>query len=357
MLLPITRTLALDTLTMLSRYQGDKHDGHNDERPGKILHEMRSGHTNHGGTLSLPPVYYGSVDATLLFVILLVETWRLQKDDPAIRALLPALHGALDWLEQQAAAHERGFVAYEPKPGQLSHQGWKDSPEAVIFASGEAARAPIALCEVQAYAYEAAIGAADLLEYTHAPTEQVHHWRGWAADIKQRFRDAFWVEDRYGYYPAIALDRDSVPVDGPSSNMGHLLSGGLLDDDEVRQVTRLLLAGGLNSGWGVRTRSAELASYNPFGYHCGSVWPHDTAIAILGLLKCDPQAAEDLARGLLEASASFGHRLPELFAGIGPEESPRPVPVRSACMPQAWSSASAVVIAQALGAVSPPFGA
>lgn len=357
MLLPITRRLALDTLRMLSRYQGDKHDGHNDERPGKILHELRSGPTSHGGTLSLPPIYYGSVDSTLLFVVLLVETWRQEKDDPAIRALFPALHSALNWLEQQAAVHDRGFVAYEPKPGQLSHQGWKDSPEAVIFASGEAALAPIALCEVQAYAYEAAIGAAELLEYTRAPSDQVRHWRDWAADLQRRFRDAFWVEDRYGHYPAIALDRDSVPVDGPSSNMGHLLSGGLLNDDEVRQVTRLLLAGGLNSGWGIRTRSAELASYNPFGYHCGSVWPHDTAIAILGLLKCDPQAAEDLARGLLEASASFGYRLPELFAGIGPEESPRPVPVRSACMPQAWASASAVVIAQALGAVSPLSGA
>lgn len=354
MLLPIERGLALGTLTMLSRYQGAKDDGENDERPGKILHEMRGGPTSHGGALSLPPVYYGSVDATLLFIILLVDTWRADRDDPAIRPLLPALRNALTWLEQQAADHDRGFVAYEPKPGQLSHQGWKDSPEAVTFASGRPADGPIALCEVQAYAYEAAVGAADLLEYAEGPAAaaRVRHWRKWAARLKDRFRDAFWVDDAFGRYPAIALDRDLAQVDGPSSNIGHLLAGGLLDDAEAREVTGLLLADGLDSGWGIRTRSSELASYNPFGYHCGSVWPHDTAITILGLLRRDPDAAAALAERLLEASAAFGHRLPELFAGIGRHEALRPVPVRGACLPQAWSSASAVVIAQALGALA-----
>jgi glycogen debranching enzyme len=353
MLLPIDRSLALGTLTMLSRYQGDKADGHNDERPGKIPHELRGGPTNHGGTLSLPPIYYGSVDSTLLFIILLVETWRLDRDDAAIRGLLPALRSALNWLDEQAADHEYGFIAYEPKPGQLSHQGWKDSPEAVTFASGRPAHGPIALCEVQAYAYEAAVGAAEMLEYLDGAdaAEQVDHWRQWAAMLRNRFREAFWVEDAFGHYPAIALDRDLARVDGPSSNIGHLLSGGLLDDDEAAEVTELLLADGLNSGWGIRTRSAELVSYNPFGYHCGSVWPHDTAITVLGLLERDPQAAAGLAQRLLEASTAFGFRLPELYAGISREESTQPVPVRGACLPQAWASASAIVIAQALGSL------
>ncbi|HXR69909.1 glycogen debranching N-terminal domain-containing protein [Actinocrinis sp.] len=353
MLLPIDRGLALGTLATLSRYQGDKHDGHNEERPGKIPHELRAGETNHGDTLSLPPVYYGSVDSTLLFIILMVESWRQDKDDEAIKALLPALHSALNWLEWQSADHELGFVTYQPKPGQLSHQGWKDSPEAVTFASGQPADGPIALCEVQAYAYEAAMGAADLLEYVEGPAAaaRASGWREWAARLKSRFREAFWVEDAYGHYPAIALDRDSIKVDGPSSNIGHLLSGGLLDDDEAQEVIELLFADGLNSQWGVRTRSEELVSYNPFGYHCGSVWPHDTAITISGLLGRDRQRAETLARGLLDASAAFGFRLPELFAGISRKESPQPVPVRAACMPQAWASASAIVIAQALGAL------
>jgi glycogen debranching enzyme len=351
MLLPIDRQLALGTLTMLSRYQGDKDDGYNDERPGKIPHELRGAPTNHGGVLSLPPIYYGSVDSTLLFIILLVEAWRLDKDDEAIRGLLPALHRALRWLDKQAADHDRGFVAYEPKPGQLSHQGWKDSPEAVTFASGRPADGPIALCEVQAYAYEAAIGAAELLEYMRGDgaATQVRYWREWAAQLKDRFREAFWVDDAFGHYPAIALDHELAQVDGPSSNIGHLLSGGLLADDEAGEVTELLLADGLNSGWGIRTRSAELVSYNPFGYHCGSVWPHDTAITVLGLLRRNPPAAAALAEGLLEASMAFGYRLPELYAGISRKEAAQPVPVRGACLPQAWASSSAVVIAQALG--------
>jgi glycogen debranching enzyme len=351
MLLPIDRELALGTLSMLSRYQGDKDGLDNDERPGKIPHELRAGPTSHGGTLSLPPVYYGSVDATLLFIILMAETWQRDQDrnGKAIKALLPALHGALKWLERQVEDHPAGFIAYSPKPGQLAHQGWKDSPDAVTFASGRPADGPIALCEVQAYAYEAAIGAAALLEGLEGAHAQAARWRAWAVDFKRRFHDRFWVEDRFGRYPAIALDCNLVPVDGPSSNIGHLLSGDFLNDEDAEEIARLLVDSELNSGWGIRTRSAGLKIYNPYSYHSGSVWPHDTAIAILGLYKRVPDAAAILAQNLCDASTAFGYRLPELFSGIERQLSPQPVPVSAACLPQAWASASAVVIAQAVG--------
>lgn len=355
MLLPVNHELALGTLAMLSRYQGDKDGTETDERPGKIPHELRSARTIHGGNMLLPPVYYGSVDATLLFIILMTQSWRRDRErsDQAIRALLPALRAALVWLDREAAEHSGGFVTYQPKPGQLAHQGWKDSPDAVTFASGRPADGPIALCEVQAYAYEAALGAADLLEELDDSPGPAAHWRQWAARLKQRFRETFWIEDDFGHYPAIALDRDLRRVDGPSSNIGHLLSGDFLTDDEAGEVVALLMGPELNSGWGIRTRTNRLTTYNPFGYHCGSVWPHDTAIAILGLLSRDPDAAARLANRLCAASVHFGYRLPELFAGIGADESPRPVPVSAACLPQAWASASAVVIAQALGLLEP----
>ncbi|HEU5353610.1 MAG TPA: glycogen debranching N-terminal domain-containing protein [Actinocrinis sp.] len=355
MLLPVTQELALGTLAMLSRYQGDKHGAESGERPGKIPHELRATPTNHGGALLLPPVYYGSVDATLLFIILMAQTWRhdQERSEAAIRVLLPALRAALAWLDQEVDERGRGFIAYRSKPGQLAHQGWKDSPDAVTFASGRAAHGPIALCEVQAYAYEAAVGAADLLEEVDGSVREARDWRDWAARLKQRFRNAFWIEDGYGRYPAIALDRDLRRVDGPSSNIGHLLNGDFLSDDEAGEVAALLMGPDLNSGWGIRTRSRQLTTYNPFGYHCGSVWPHDTAIAILGLLSRDPDSATRLANRLCAASVYFGHRLPELFAGIGADESPRPVPVSAACLPQAWAAASAVVIAQALDLFEP----
>ena len=351
MLLPIDRRLALGTLAVLSRYQGDKHSHDNDERPGKIPHELRAGPTTHGGSLSLPPVYYGSVDATLLFLTLLAETWRRDKNDEVIASLLPALRGGLRWLDEQVARSAGGFVAYEPKPGQLSHQGWKDSPDAVTFASGRSAHGPIALCEVQAYAFEAALGAAELLECIEGAHDEARAWRRWADGIRGRFREAFWIEDAHGRYPAIALDRDLVPVDGPSSNIGHLLIGDFLDEAEAQAVTSLLMSPQLNSGWGIRTRSAGLTGFNPFGYHSGSVWPHDTAITILGMRDRDPAAAASLAQGLLDASEGFGYRLPELFAGFERGRGRHPVPVRGACLPQAWASASAVVIAQTMDAL------
>jgi glycogen debranching enzyme len=351
MLLPIDRRLALGTLAVLSRYQGDKHGHDNDERPGKIPHELRGGPTEHGGNLLLPPIYYGSVDATPLFITLMAESWRRDKNDEVIVGLLPALRGGLRWLREQVDRSDGGFVTYEPKPGQLSHQGWKDSPGAVTFASGRYADGPIALCEVQAYAYEAALGAAELLECIEDAHEEARSWRLWASDIRSRFREAFWIDDEHGRYPAIALDRDLVPVDGPSSNIGHLLIGDFLDDDEARLVTSLLMSRELNSGWGIRTRSAGLTGFNPYGYHSGSVWPHDTAIAILGMRDRDPHSAARLAQELLDASEGFGFRLPELFAGIDRGRARHPVPVRGACLPQAWASASAVVIAQALDAL------
>ena len=200
----------------------------------------------------------------------------------------------------------------------------------------------------QGYAYQAALETAGLFDSYGEPGGQA--LRDFADTLRHKFRERFWVEDDGGPFPAMALDGHGAALDIPASNMGHLLGTGILDAAEARIVADRLLSPELFSGYGVHTISRRAAGFWPFSYHCGSVWSHDTAIAVRGLLAEGFSAeARILAEGLLDASGSFGHRLPELFAGVTSEESGRAVPYPASCHPQAWSSASAVVIAQALG--------
>ncbi|MFJ3957530.1 glycogen debranching N-terminal domain-containing protein [Arthrobacter sp. NPDC090010] len=351
-LLPVDHEVALGTLRTLAAFQGTRQDPASQEEPGKIMHELRrAGLTLHDGAVSLPPVYYGTVDATPLWISLLHDAWEAGADQAGIRELLPAAVAAVRWVE---AGLGDGFLSYEDTTGHgLANQGWKDSGDSVQFRDGRLAEAPIALSEVQAYAHEALLKGATLLEAFPEEElvsgEEAGRWRENARALARRFREAFWLEDERGPYVAIALDAAGNPVDSVTSNMGHLLGTGLLGREEERAVARRLVHPGMDSGFGLRTLAVESAGYWPLKYHGGSVWAHDTAIAIRGLLLAGRrEEARTLAEGLLRAAESFDYRMPELHSGVGLDESDRALPYPAACRPQAWSAASAVVVAEAL---------
>jgi glycogen debranching enzyme len=331
LLLPFGWQLAAGTLRALAACQGSKLDPETAEAPGKIPHELRR-----AGSL-----YYGTIDATPLWICLLHDAWRWGMPASQVRALLPALHAALECISRYGDSDGDGLLEYIDQSGHgLSNQGWKDSGDAIRFADGRIAKPPVALCEVQGYAYEAAMAAAELLTAFGEPGAD--RWRAWAAGLAEAFRASFWLPDGY---PALALDAAKQPVDSLTSNIGHLLATGLLTKDEESLVAGRLAGPDMDSGFGLRTMSAGNAGYNPLSYHCGSVWSHDTAIVIRGLYRSGHgDDAARLAEGLLSAAAAFDWRLPELFSG----EDRGPVPYPAACRPQAWSAAAAGALAQAL---------
>ncbi len=342
---PVDLDLAGGTLRTLARRQGWRHDPETEEQPGKILHEIRRGSLTHLG--DLPPNYYGSVDATPLFVVLAHEAWRWGLVDTEVAALVPHVEAALGWLRDHSDPDGDGFIEYRKESARgLDNQGWKDSEDGIQFADGRLAQPPIALAEVQGYAYDAARRGAQLLErFGRAGAEE---WRTWAKELADRFRARFWVHDERGPYPAVALDRDDQPVDGVASNMGHLLATGILDDDETALVANRLTGAAMASGWGLRTLADTSAGFNPVSYHLGSVWPHDTAIAAWGLAvtgHAEPTAM--LLRQLVDAAPEFDYRLPELFAGFARADVPFPVPYPSACRPQAWAAGGALLLLRA----------
>ncbi|MFD4608024.1 glycogen debranching N-terminal domain-containing protein [Streptomyces sp. NPDC058451] len=350
MLLPLGTELAAGTLRTLARRQGGVTDPASEEQPGKILHEVRRDTSAFSDTFSLPPVYYGTVDATPLWISLLHDAWRWGLAPEEVERMLPHAESALAWMRDQGDAGGDGFLKYVDQSGRgLANQGWKDSGDSIRYRDGSLAHPPIALCEVQAYAYEAARGGAALLRSFGRPGAD--EWEEWADRLATRFRERFWVEDERGPYPAVALDGDGRPADSVTSGFGHLLGTGLLNDEESALLAARLSGGDLDSGHGLRTLSSEAAGFNPYGYHIGSIWPHDTAIAVHGLVRSGfPDAAASLADGLLTASAAFEARLPELFAGHGAEAGPRPAPYPASCRPQAWAAASSVLVLQsALG--------
>ncbi|NES28415.1 amylo-alpha-1,6-glucosidase [Micromonospora terminaliae] len=348
MMLPLGTDLAAGTLRVLARRQGTRVDPATGEAPGKILHELRRHEfALSGNGLRLPPAYYGTVDATMLWVGLLHDAWRWGLAPDQVEPLLPHLEAALGWLGEHADADGDGFVEYVDTTGHgLANQGWKDSGDAVRFRDGRLAQPPIVLAEVQGYAYQAAVNGADLLEAFGRPGAD--RWRSYADRLAARFRGAFWVEGPHGPQPALALDRDKRPVDSLTSNIGHLLGTGLLSDAESAQVAALLSTEALAGGFGLRTMSTDDAGFSPLSYHCGSIWAHDTAIVLGGLARAGHRAAAlRLADGLLAAAEAFDYRLPELYGGDDRALLGRPAPYPAACHPQAWSAAAAVLLLQA----------
>lgn len=350
MLLAVDPALVAGTLRALARRQGVKEDTATAEQPGKIPHELRPTATDLGGGLVLPPVYYGTHDATALWLTTLHRAWRWGMPADEVAALIPAAEAALGWLRDYADSDGDGFAEYIDTSGHgLVNQGWKDSQDAVQWPDGALAEPPIALCEVQGYAYAAALAGADLLDAHGGDGAQ---WRDWAARLKARFRDAFWIDDADdadGGYPAIALGGDKRPVAGTASNMGHLLATGILDDADAALVAERLAAPDLDSGFGLRTMSTGAQGFNPLGYHTGSVWPHDTAMAVEGLAATGHgSGAAAYTRGLVDAAEAFGYRLPELYGGAGRTVEVVPSAYPLACRPQAWAAAAPVAILTAL---------
>ena len=337
LLLPFGWQLAAGTLRALAGFQGRRVDPETAEAPGKIPHELRRD----------DPAYYGTIDATPLWVCLLHDAWRWGMPESEVRALLPALRAALDCVREYGDSDGDGLLEYIDHSGHgLANQGWKDSGDSIRFADGRIASPPVALCEVQGYAYEAAMHGADLLDAFGEPGAS--RCRAWAARLGSAFRAAFWVADADGTYPALALDADKRPVDSLTSNIGHLLGTGLLDDAEEAAVAARLAAPDMASGFGLRTMSSLAGGYNPLSYHCGSVWSHDTAIVIRGLFRSGHgTVAATLADGLLTAASAFGWRLPELYSGA-PGGAAGPAPYPAACRPQAWSAAAAGALVQAV---------
>ena len=340
LMLPVDVGLAASTLRVLARLQGTRDDPDSEEEPGKIAHELRAGEFRIPAEgIVLPPLYYGTVDATALWVSLLVEAADRGMPEPQVRDLLPNLRAALDWIVRSAGD---GFLSYIDRSGRgLANQGWKDSGDSIQWRDGSLAEGPIALCEVQGYAFEAAVGAAALLDRLGEGGGD--DLRSWAAALRRRFAESFWVETPEGRYPAVALDRDGRAVDTLTSNIGHLLGTGILSPAEERDVARLLVGPSMSSGFGIRTLSTDAAGYWPLGYHRGSVWAHDSAIVAHGMLRAGLRAqALEVVDGLLRAATAFGYRMPELHSGDSSADRAVPSPYPAACRPQAWSAAAAV---------------
>ncbi len=351
-MLPLGTEMARGTLGVLARLQGVRENLETAEEPGKIMHELRRGILQIPGEgITLPPLYYGTVDATPLWICLLHDAWRWGMPDAEVVALLPNLTRALEWMRDFGDTDGDALLEYVDKTGRgLSNQGWKDSGDSVQWRDGTLAEGPIALCEVQAYAYEAATHGADLLDAFGGDGTP---WREWAARLRTAFHENYWIDSPDGAYIAIALDSHKRAVDTVTSNIGHLFGTGILDAEQARLLAPRLVSPELNSGYGLRTMSTDSDGYWPLSYHGGSVWTHDTAIAIAGLARDGfRDEADELTRGLLAAASGFNYRMPELHSGDSAAEFPTPIPYPASCRPQAWSAAAAVsVLGSALGLV------
>ena len=347
--LPLGPELATATLEALTRLQSTVDDPSIDAEPGKIVHEVRNGRA----AAAWFPRYYGSVDATPLFVVLVSEAWRWM-DDPTLveRFREPAL-AALAWIDAYGDRDGDGFVEYERRtPRGLPNQSWKDSWDSQRFRDGRFAATPIAPCEVQGYVFDAKRRAAELAREAWDEPALADRLDREAAELQERFDAAFWVEDRRCY--ALALDGEKRQVDSLCSNVGHLLWSGIVPERRVDAVVAALFSDELWTGWGVRTMSSADAAYNAVGYHVGTVWPHDCALIAQGLARYGRTAeAHRVARALLEAAEQFGGELPEAFAGIPRSDAPFPVPYPVSAKPQAWAAGAVVLLAQVLLGIEP----
>jgi glycogen debranching enzyme len=355
--LHIVPELAAATLDVLASQQGTRHDAFRDEEPGKILHELRFGELTAFEERPHSP-YYGSADGTMLFLILLDEYERFTGDTERVRTLEPNARAALAWIEEDGDRDGDGYVEYERRNVEsgLENQCWKDSWNSILFADGTLAKLPRATCELQGYAYDARRRCARLAREVWDDEELAAKLEQQADELKRSFNRDFWLADR-GYY-ALALDGDKRPVDALTSNIGQLLWSGIVDEDRADDVVAHLLGPRLYSGWGVRTMAEGDGGYNPIGYHQGTVWPHDNSLIAAGLRRYgyDEEAAT-VSFAILEAAQYFLGRLPETFAGYARSLTDYPVEYPTACSPQAWATATPLLLLRVLLGIEPPNGA
>jgi glycogen debranching enzyme len=345
--LPLQPTIARDTLRYLARRQGAREDSYTEEQPGKILHELRRGEMARSGEIPHVP-YYGSIDATPLWLVLLHETWRWTGDTGLVRELLPAAERALSWMDRYGDLDGDGFVEYASTSEKgLANQGWKDSGDGVPFPDGTLPAPPIALVEVQGYVHDAKVRTAELFQIA-GRLDRATALRREAAELRERIRTVFWDEDLGTF--ALALDGAKRPVRTATTNAGHLLWSRVPTVAQGERLRERFLQPDFFSGWGLRTLSAAHPVFNPMSYHDGSVWPHDNALVVLGLaLYGHARAALPIVRAVYEAGAGTQfQRLPELYCGMSRGSGRRPVGYPVSCSPQAWASGALFMMLQAL---------
>ncbi|MFB7508002.1 amylo-alpha-1,6-glucosidase, partial [Streptomyces broussonetiae] len=316
-------------------------------QPGKIVHEVRHGELAHFGQVPFGR-YYGSVDATPLFLILLGAYVERTEDADLARRLEPHARAAVGWMLDHGGLTSRGYLVYRADEGGLANQNWKDSPGAICCADGTRPSGAVMAAGAQGYAYDALRRTAWVARTVWADETYAALLEQAAADLRDRFQRDFWMPEHS--FPALALDGEGRQVDALASDAGHLLWSGLLDKEYGEEVGRRLLAPDFFSGWGVRTVAAGQAAYHPLSYHRGSVWPHDNALITLGLARYGlHDEARTVAHALVDAAAVAGYRLPEVLAGYGRDTHPEPVPYPHACAREARSAAAPLALLTAVG--------
>jgi glycogen debranching enzyme len=342
--------LARSALEVLANLQATEENPEIDAEPGKIVHEVRRGKA----AKNWFSAYYGTIDATPLYLILLSEVWRWTDDAALVRHFREPAMRALAWIDDWGDLDGDGFIEYRKRsPTGLDNQSWKDSWDSQRFADGRVAEAPIAPVEAQGYVYDAKRRMAELAREVWRDRELSERLDREADELRDRFNNAFWNESRGGYY-VLALDAEKRQVDSLCSNTGHLLWSGIVPLERVDNVVDALMGPDLWSGWGVRTMSAADSGYNPLSYHNGTVWPHDNSLIAWGLARYArwPEA-QRIFRRMLNASGHFDHQLPEVFAGLPRAETPFPIAYPTAARPQAWAAGTPVLLLQLLLGLQP----
>ncbi|HEY0318985.1 MAG TPA: glycogen debranching N-terminal domain-containing protein [Solirubrobacterales bacterium] len=351
--LPFTPQLARATLRVLATCQAKADDDFRDQEPGKILHEIRYGELTKNGELPYSP-YYGTADATPLFLILLDELERWTGDRELVRELEPNARAGLEWIDRYGDRDGDGYVEYQRRNRDtgLRNQCWKDSWNSIVFADGRLAETPIATCEIQGYVFDAKRRCARLAEEVWGDPELAQRLRAEAESLRASFERDFWLEQR-GHY-ALALDRDKRPVDSLTSNVGHLLWSGIVEPSRAATTASQMLSRDLFSGWGVRTMASHETAYSPVSYHNGTVWPHDNSLIAQGLARYGFRAeAGRICASLLEAATGFDDSLPEVFAGYDIDLTRHPVEFPTACQPQAWAAAAPLLFIRTMLGMEP----
>jgi glycogen debranching enzyme len=345
--IPFAPRLAAATLRTLALMQARAFDPFRDSEPGKIPHEIRFGEMTAFEEAPHSP-YYGTADATPLFLILMEEYERWTGDKDLVRSLEFEARAAVNWIDRHGDRDGDGYIEYERRnPNGLENQCWKDSGDSIAFADGTLAPTPRATCELQGYAYDAKLRTARLARDVWNDPGWATELEAQAAKLKRRFNEDFWLPERKFF--ALGLDGKKRKIDSLTSNIGHLLWSGIADADKARHCVAHLTGEALFSGWGIRTMANTEGSYNPIGYHVGTVWPHDTAIIAWGLRRYGyGTEAAHIVLAMLEAATLFKGRLPEAFAGYSRERTKYPVEYPTACSPQAWASGAPLLLIRAL---------
>jgi glycogen debranching enzyme len=337
-------TIAKETLIVLAQYQGTSDNKWRDEKPGKILHEIRLGEMARCNEIPHTP-YYGTVDATPLWLMLYAEYYSWTHDRETLDKLWPNALAAMDWIDRECS-NGNGYLAYYQQSERgLQNQGWKDSSNCIVDRHGQIAEGSITLCEVQAYVYSAKMRLSEIARNIRKEVELADRWEHSAQDLKSRFNRDFWIDDLD--YLALALDGQGQQVDSISSNPGHCLQLDILTPEKAKSVAERLMAPDMFSGWGIRTLSSDSPAYNPIGYHTGSVWPHDNGMIAIGLRAAGHgESALEVSQGIFDMiSYQPYHRPPELFCGYGRERG-NPVQYPVACTPQAWATGTVFQLIQ-----------